>query len=63
MKRGIFSPSRAAAPSFPVRKPSVPRIEQRHRQLFVIHANGREEKCHNLSTARFILARGSSEVK
>jgi len=54
MKPGLFSS---------IRKPSVPRIEQRHRQLFVIHANGREEKCHNLITARFILARSSTEVK
>jgi len=53
MKPGIFSS---------VRKPSVPRIEQRNRQFFVIHASGREEKCHNVSTARFILARSSSEV-
>ena len=54
MKPGIFSS---------VRKPSGPRIEQRHRQLFVIHANGREEKCHNVASARLILARVSSEVK
>jgi hypothetical protein len=54
MKPGIFSS---------VRKPSIPRIEQRRHQLFVIHANGREEKCHNLVTARFILARSSTEVK
>ena len=54
MKPGIFSS---------VRVPSIPRIEQRHRQFFVIHANGQEVKCHNVATARLILARSSTEVK